>query len=169
MKVKNVEILLFKDKLSNCAADAYVLPFYPRHVLPDAERYEALQAGVVGVRKFVEYRLGCQPLSMGECKILSSEGGKAGKLAAIICRNKDVDKMACALERGLHRLWANAARNAISVVAMPPLCVTDGLDIAVFAERLCASVMRCLKTDVTTIKICEPEQEVIDKLTHILK
>lgn len=130
MKINNVKITILPGKLSECEADAYVLPYYSYHVNPDYERREVELAGAKGVRLFIEKRLRHQinrrPLSLGDVFITDSLGGKSRKLLNIICRDEDEELVKLAIYRGILYMFCKAEEFGLKKVAMVPLCSTDG-------------------------------------------
>ncbi len=147
MKINNVKITILPGKLSECEADAYVLPYYSYHVNPDYERREVELAGARGVRLFIEKRLRHQierrPLSLGDVFITDSLGGKSRKLVNIICRDEDEELAKLAIYRGMLYMFCHSEEHGLKKVAMVPLCVSDGLKIKEFTEIFKKFMERC--------------------------
>lgn len=137
MKVK-IEIV--KGKVSDFAADAYALPFFPTHVSPDKERNDVEHAGARGVRKFVDFRLLHQkdgnPLKLGEVYVMESLGGKSAYLLNVVCRDKNAKVMEKAIRFGILGILIVAEKYGIKHIVMPPMCVSDGLTDVGFAKIL---------------------------------
>ncbi len=138
--MSKIKIEIVKGKVSDFAADAYALPFFPTHVSPDKERNDVEHAGARGVRKFVDLRLQHQkhgnPLKLGDVYIMDSLGGKSTYLLNIVCRDNEVGVMKNAVKFGILGVLMIDENYGIKTVAMPPLCVSDGLTPDEFAKIL---------------------------------
>lgn len=147
MKINNIKITILPGKLSECEADAYVLPYYAHHVNPDYERREVELAGAKGVRLFVEKRLRHQinrhPLSLGDVFITDSLGGKSRKLVNIICRDKDKEMVKAAIYRGILYMFCHSEEHGLKKVAMVPLCSSDGVEPQDFTDVLKNFIEKC--------------------------
>lgn len=140
MKVRTVNIKLVVGSLSKIEADAYVLPYFSRHVNPDHERQEVENAGARGVRRFVELRMSRhlhgRNLSLGEVVIAHSGGGKSRFLVNIVCRSHNAENICWGIHTGLIGMFIEAPKYNLQTVAMAPLCVCDGLTEFAFAREL---------------------------------
>ncbi len=146
MKTGQINIEIARGKISDLAADIYVLPYYPDHVSPDCERHDAEYAGARGVRKFVDFRLSRiknqEPLRMGETFITDSLGGKSRLLANVVCRasNEDIEEMKKAIHSGIIDLLMQSENHNIHTVALTPLCARDGLEVGDFCKVLVETI-----------------------------
>lgn len=140
MKIRNVQIEFVVDRLSKITADAYVLPYFSRHVNPDHERWEVENAGARGVRRFIELRMNRHlqdnPLSLGDVIITHSGGGKSKFLINMICRSHNAETICWGIHGGLIGMFMEAPLFGLQTVAMAPLCVCDGLTEFAFAREL---------------------------------
>ncbi len=174
MEINRIQIEFVSGKLSDYAADAYVLPYYPHHVNPDNERQDVELAGARGVRSFIEHRLRQninhdQP-SMGDVKITESQGGKSRMLVNMICRSKNPEQRAIAIARGLLGMLLYSGRYNLQHVAMSPLCVCDGLSENDFAEILRNSLQNCPSGhSIRKITVVCKDKAQSSKFEHILE
>lgn len=168
MKIKNVTIELVADRLSNIIADAYVLPYFSRHVNPDHERQEVENAGARGVRRFVELRMSRHlqdnALSLGDVIITPSGGGKSKFLVNIVCRSHNAESICWGIHSCLIGMFIDAPQFGLQTVAMAPLCVCDGLTEFAFARELIKAIESyscdiCIKT---IIVACKDEHQVAE-------
>ena len=165
MKINNVEITILPGKLSECEADAYVLPYYAHHVNPDHERQEVEQAGAKGVRKFIETRLLHQVnrhmLALGDTFITDAQGGKSDKLVNINCRSKDEHLVSHGIRQGLRSMFCQAEKFGLQKVAMVPLCSSDGFAPDTFMEILgkCVRSYSLPHYIKEIIIVCEDEEQ----------
>ncbi len=165
MKINNIEITILPGKLSECEADAYVLPYYAHHVNPDYERQEVENAGAKGVRRFVEMRLrhqvNQQPLSLGDAIIGPSDGGKSRMLVNIICRNKEEILAKRGIYRGILSMFCQSREYGLRKIAMVPLCSSDGLKASEFMNILKNFIEKCsMPHSIEEIVIlCKSEEE----------
>ena len=165
MKVRTVNIKLVVGSLSDIEADAYVLPYFPYHVNPDNERLEVKSAGARGVRRFIDLRmtrhLRGHNLSLGEMYITQSGGGKSKFLVNIVCRSHNAENICSGIHTGLIGMFVEAPKYHLQTVAMPPLCIRDGLTELAFVHELWSAIESYVQ-DVSIAEIiiaCKDEEQ----------
>ncbi len=172
METNKIKLDFVAGKLSDYSADAYVLPYYPNHESPSAERLDVAVGGALGVRDFISRRLGQireqQMMRMGDCYITDARGGKSRWLVNIICRSKDKEETKISLLRGLNSMMYRAKDYQIKELAMPVLCVENGFTeqdfVQVLKEVLAISRQNCPVEQIRIV--CRNEAQKV-KLLHI--
>lgn len=174
MEINKTKIEVVVGKLSDFPADAYVLPYYPKHESPSAERLDVALGGALGVRDFIAMRLGQirsgQEMRQGDCYITDARGGKSRLLANIICRTQDIEHMAGYFRRGLNSLLHRSAEYQLKVLAMVPL-YTEKESYEQDFFKVLEEVLKSTTSEICVEKIIvvcrDKEQEL--KVLHILE